>query len=83
MRRRSSLKEGLVYKDYRIHTSRLPSEHWLSKIVKLGEKKGMTKDSLTATVTRIPGEYDSEEEALEAAKRYINEEQGHRRDSVG
>ena len=80
MRRRSSLKEGLVYKDYRIHTSRLPSEHWLSTIVKLGEKKGMTKDSLTAEVTGIPGEYGSEAEAIQAAKRYIDAEEAHRQD---
>jgi len=80
MRRKSSVKEGPIYKDYRIHTSRLPSEHWLSKIVKLGKKKGMTKDSLTAAVTRISGEYGSEAEAIQAAKGYIDEEEAHRQD---
>ncbi len=78
MRRKSTLKEGPIYKGYRIHTARLPSEHWLSEIVKLGEKKAMTKDSLTAEVTRVPGEYASEAEAFQAAKRYIDEEDAHR-----
>jgi hypothetical protein len=80
MRRKNSLKEGPIHRDYRIHTSRLPSGHWLGKIVKLGKKKVMSKDSLTAAVTRVPGEYDSEEEALQAAKRYIDEEEVHRQD---
>jgi len=35
----------------------------------------MTKDSLTPAVTRVPGEYDSEEEADRAAKRYIDDEE--------
>ena len=80
MRRKSSLKEGPICKDYRIHIARLPSEHWLSKIVKLGKKKAMTKDSLTAEVTGIPGEYGSEAEALQAAKGYIDEAEAHRQD---
>ena len=80
MRRRSSLKEGPLYKGYRIHTARLLSEHWLSKIVKLGKKKAMTKDSLTAEVTGIPGEYGSEAEAIQAAKGYIDEAEAHRQD---
>ena len=80
MRRKSNLKEGPVYKGYRIYTSRLPSEHWLSKIVKLGKKRAMTKDSLTAEVTGIPGEYGSEAEALQAAKGYIDEGDAHRQD---
>ena len=80
MRRKSNLKEDPIYREHRIHTSRLPSGRWLSKIVKLGKKRAMTKNSLTAAVTRIPGEYDSEEQALQAAERYIDEEEGHRQD---
>jgi hypothetical protein len=80
MRRKSSLKEGPIYKGYRIYTARLLSEHWLSKIVNLGKKKGMTKDSLTAEVTGIPGEYGSEAEAIQAARGYIDEEDAHRQD---
>jgi Arc/MetJ-type ribon-helix-helix transcriptional regulator len=40
----------------------------------------MTKDSLTATVTRVPGEYPSEEEAIQAAMRYIDEQEAHLRE---
>lgn len=40
----------------------------------------MTKDSLTAAVTRVPGEYGSEAEAVQAVKRYIDEEDAHRQD---
>ena len=80
MRRKSSLKEGPIYKGYRIYTARLLSEHWLSKIVNLGTMKGMTKDSLTAEVTGIPGEYGSETEALQAARGYIDEEDAHRQE---
>jgi hypothetical protein len=80
MQRKSSVKEGPLYKGYRIYTARLLSEHWLSKIVNLGKKKGMTKDSLTAKVIGIPGEYGSEAEAIQAAKRYIDEETERRPD---
>jgi len=40
----------------------------------------MTQDSLTPTVTRVPGEYASEAEALRAAKRYVDEELERRQD---
>jgi hypothetical protein len=40
----------------------------------------MTKDSLTAKVTLVPGEYRSEEEAIQAAKRYIDGEEAHRQE---
>jgi len=80
MRRRiggkTNLTEGFVYKEHRIHSSRLASELWLSMIVKLGRREVMSRDSLTATVTRVPGEYDSEEEAIQVAKRYIDDEEG-------
>ena len=69
------MTEAFVYKEYRVHSSRLASGLWLSMIVKLGKKKVMTKDSLTAAVTRVPGEYDSEEEAIWTAKQYIDEEE--------
>jgi len=69
------LREGFVYKEHRIHSSRLAGGLWLSIIVKLGKKTAMTKDSLTPAVTRVPGEYDSEEEANRAAKRYIDDEE--------
>ena len=71
----AKLTEAFVYKEYRVHSSRLASGLWLSMIVKLGTKKVMTKDSLTPAVTRVPGEYDSEEEAVRSAKRYIDEEE--------
>jgi hypothetical protein len=32
-------------------------------------------DSLTADVSRIPGDYNSEQEAIQAAKRYIDQEE--------
>lgn len=69
------MTEGFVYKGHRIHSTRLASGLWLSMIVKLGEKKVMTKDSLTPAVTRVPGEYDTEEEATRSAKRYIDDDE--------
>ena len=68
--------DGFVYKEHRIHISRLASGLWLGIIVKLGQKKAMTKNSLTSAVTRVPGEYDAEEEAIRAAKQYIDDEEG-------
>jgi len=78
MQRKGMLKEGPIYKENRIHTSRLPSGRWLSKLVRLGGKRVPTKDSLTDAVTRIPGEYGSVEEALQAAKRYVDAEEEER-----
>ena len=70
------MKNSPIYKEHRIHTARLPSGRWLGTIVNLGKEKRMTKDSLTAAATRIWGEYHSEAEAIEAAKRYIDAENG-------
>jgi len=66
---------GLVYKEHRIHSARLASGLWVSIIVKLGAKKVMTKDSLTPAASRVPGEYDSEDEAVRTARRYIDEDE--------
>ena len=71
------MKEDPIYKQHRIHTTRLPSGLWLGKIVKLGKKQAITQHSLTAAVTRIPGEYQSEDEAIQSAKHFIDEEAGH------
>ena len=71
------MREPPIYKQHRIHTTRLPSGLWLGKIVKLGMKKTVTKDSLTAAVTRVPGEYDSEARAIQSAKYYIDDEAEH------
>jgi hypothetical protein len=76
----SPLKDAPIYKGHRIHTAALPSGRWLSTIVNLGKEKRMTKDSLTAAATRIWGAYDSEAEAIEAAKAYIDAEDGDRQD---
>ena len=68
------LDRAVLYQARRIHSSPLMSGLWVSMIVRIGTRQSTTKDSLTDTVTRVPGEYQSEAEALEAAKRYIDEE---------
>ncbi len=65
-------KETPVYQQHRIHTLQLPSGLWLVSTVSLGRRKLTNKDALTGAVTRIPGEYDSEEQAVHAAKEYID-----------
>lgn len=67
------MKEDPIYKEHRIHTTPLLSGRWISAIVNIGKKKVMTKDSLTQAVTRVPGEYESEEQAIRAAKEYIGD----------
>jgi hypothetical protein len=67
------VKEDPIYKEHRIHTTPLLSGRWISAIVNIGKKKVMTKDSLTEAVTRVPGEYESEEQATQAAKEYIDD----------
>jgi hypothetical protein len=52
----------------------LSSGPWLSLIVNLGKKTVLTKDALTEAVTRVPGEYESEDRAIQAARAYIDEE---------
>jgi hypothetical protein len=42
--------------------------------VNLGKKTVLTKDALTEAVTRVPGEYESEDRAIQAARAYIDEE---------
>jgi hypothetical protein len=63
-----------VYKGHRIHTKRLFSGVWISTLVNVGKKTVPTKESLTDTVTRVPGEYAVEDEAIQAARAYIDYE---------
>lgn len=74
----SSVDHAPVYKGYRIHTSRLLSDTYVSMIVRLGGRDPLSRDTLTDTVTRVPGEYASEAEALDAAERYIDVEESRR-----
>ncbi len=62
----------MIYKQHRIHTQQLVSRFWIASIVNIGKQKTTTKNSLTDAVIRIPGEYDSEEQAIQAAKDYID-----------
>jgi len=75
-----NLESAPVYKAHRIHVTRLYSRPYVSRIVGIGIRQPMTKDSLTATVRRVPGEYPSEAEAIQAAMRYIDEQEAHRRE---
>ncbi len=75
------LREGIVYRKYRIHPQQLPSGLWLVSIVNLGKRKLTTENSLTDAVSRVPGEFDSEEQASRAAKEYIDQ-QGEREGSA-
>jgi len=66
-----------VYRAHRIHPTRYLSGLWASVIVSIGIRQPTTKDSLTDTATRVPGEYDSEVGAIQAAMRYIDDQETH------
>ena len=68
------MSEPPIYKQHRIHTTRLFSGAWVSVIVNMGRKTLPTKDALTDIVTRVPGEYTVEDEAIQAARAYIDYE---------
>ncbi len=68
------MREPPIYKQHRIHTTRLASGPWISLIVNVGRKTVRTRDALTDTVTRVPGEYAVEDEAIQAARAYIDHE---------
>lgn len=70
------MREDPIYKAHRIHVTPLSNGRWISLIVNMGKTKVVTKDSLTDTVTRLPGEYVSAAAALQAAKQYIDEARG-------
>ncbi len=65
-------EDAPVYRGYRIHTSRLYSEVYVCMIVRLGGRDPLTTNSLTDTVTRVPGEYEDEHHAIQAARSYID-----------
>ena len=67
------MNDGIVYTAHRIHTDRLLSGPVTSMVVSLGQRKPLTGDSLTERVRRVPGEYPSEAEAIQAGKHYIDE----------
>ena len=66
------LKGSDVYKQHRIHTTRLPSGVWVVSIVKLGVAKDNAGVGGGPPVERIPGEYRSQGEAVSAAKQYVD-----------
>ncbi len=66
------MENAPVYKAHRIHITRRYSRPYISMIVSLGKQTARTTHSLTDTVTRVPGEYPTADEAIEAAKRYID-----------
>ncbi len=70
----SEVKEAPVYKQHRLHALQLSSALWIVSIVNFGTRKMTNKDSLTGAVTRIPGEHGSEEQAIQAAKEYIDQQ---------
>ncbi len=71
------MKQGRIYKEHRIHATRTPNSGlWISTVVKLGQTRAITKDSLTEKVSRVPGEYEAEAEALQAAAQYIDHLEG-------
>ncbi len=78
MQWKDNLREGPIYRGYRLHTS-LRFGLWVSPLVSIGKRRPITTDSLKETVTLVPGEYPSETEALLAAKRYTDEAEAHRR----
>ena len=67
------MKRNPVYKQHRIHPQELGSGLWLTCIVNVGKPEIATADSLTDVVSRVPGEYPSEREAIQAAERYIDQ----------
>ena len=72
----ATLDHFVEYKAYRIHTRPHLAGLWISMLVRIGTPKPVTKDSLTDTVTRVPGEYPSEAEAQMAATQYIDHLEG-------
>jgi len=68
------VREPPIYKQHRIHTRQLARGPWVSLIVNVGKKTVLTKDALTDAVTRVPGEYTLEDEAIQAARAYIDHE---------
>ncbi|MFI5342159.1 MAG: hypothetical protein ACHQ7N_20275 [Candidatus Methylomirabilales bacterium] len=75
------MKKNPVYKQHRIHTEELASGLWLVSIVNFGNRKMTTDNSLTDAVTRIPREYNSEEQAIRAAKEYIDQQAVHEQEA--
>lgn len=65
-------EDAPVYRGYRMHTSQLFSETYVSLIVRLGGRDPLTTNSLTDTVTRVPGEHADEAQAIQAARAYID-----------
>ena len=62
-----------VYKNHRIHTTHLPSGVWVVSIVKLGAAKEGARVGSRPPVERIRGEYLSQNEAVSAAKLYVDQ----------
>ncbi|HSB81391.1 MAG TPA: hypothetical protein VLM91_21640 [Candidatus Methylomirabilis sp.] len=56
-----------VYRKHRIHTSELFSGVWVASVVHLGAQG--------SGVEAVPGEYQTHEAAVEAAKRHIEQEE--------
>ena len=70
-------KESPLYREHRIHAAQLPSGVWRAAVVNVGKHKMTSGDSLTDAVMRIPGEHNSETQAIQIAKEYIDRHAAH------
>ena len=73
-----NVNKAPVYKAHRIHTTSTMNGRWVSVIVSIWIKQPMPEDAPPNPAIRVPGEYDSEVGAIQAAMRYIDEQETHR-----
>ena len=76
------MKEDPLYKEHRIHTTELRSGIWRAAVVNVGKRRMTSGDSLTDVVTRIPGEHDTQAQAIQIAKEHIDRQALDTRDTL-
>jgi hypothetical protein len=63
---------GMRYKGFSISVSKPPSGGWLASIETFGPKRGVMAVPGPGRGEPVPGEFDSEHDAVEAAKSHID-----------
>ncbi len=65
-----------MYKRHKIYTTQLPNKFWVAAVVDFRTRKSLTVESLTNEVIPLPGQFFSEAWATQAAKEYIDRQEG-------
>jgi hypothetical protein len=70
-----NVNENHLYKGYHIYTMQLRNQLWAASVTRIAVPTGATEDYSGHYVDGIGGEFASEDQAISAARQYIDQKE--------